>query len=219
MNRRAFLQRAAAASCAMVFPHVTEGQVADSPQLTPDQLEKQRRDWAQIAFKNHFAPPRFPAVSGMLQTGFFRDSIYYLLAPIGWTPDANETHYQPVEVPKYFVTDLASIPPLFYEYLTPTGTYAYAAVVHDYLYWTQDRSKDEADDILLMIMKEFSVRADKAWAIHKAVQDAGGSAWKQNAELKKSGEGRILKTLPTDPRTNWSDWRKDHAHFADSIRS
>src|ERR1700721_3049612 len=106
MNRRAFLQRAAATSCAMAFPHVTEGQVADSPQLTPDQIEKQRRDWAQIAFKNHLAPPRFPAVSGMLQTGFFRDSIYYLLAPIGWKPDANETHYQPVEVPEYFATDL-----------------------------------------------------------------------------------------------------------------
>ena len=130
--------------------------------------------------------------------------------------DPKEKQYQAVTVPQYFVTDLASIPPVFYEYLTPTGPYAYAAVIHDYLYWTQTRPKEEADDILLAIMKEFGVRADQAWSIHTAVAGAGGHAWKGNAELKASGEGRILKVLPTDPKTDWSDWRKDHAHFADS---
>lgn len=39
-----------------------------------------------------------------------------------------------VTVPKKFHTDFASVPRLFWVFFPPTGTYARAAVLHDYLY-------------------------------------------------------------------------------------
>ena len=49
-------------------------------------------------------------------------------------------------MPTGFVTDFASIPPIFYSVLRPDGEYAYAAVIHDYLYWTQTRPREDADE-------------------------------------------------------------------------
>lgn len=216
MIRREFLIKATTFGLSALASPLCRSQESLRSELPAAETEKKRRAWAQEAFKKPWPQCATCSVAFILETGFFRDSIYYLLGPIKWWSNGNEPHVAPVDVPTHFVTDLASIPWEFYEYLQPTGPHAYAAVVHDYLYWEQNRPKEQADDILLTIMKEFGVRADKAWAIHKAVQDFGMKAWRDNARLKASGEGRILAQLPTDPKTNWSDSRKDHRHFADS---
>lgn len=97
------------------------------------------------------------APGGMLRISRFREPIYFLTAPISWTPNPGQERYAAVTVPKGFVTDFASIPRPFWSALRPDGEYAYAAVVHDYLYWTQTRSREEADDILKMAMEDFDV--------------------------------------------------------------
>ena len=55
-----------------------------------------------------------------------------------------------IVVPKGFVTDFASIPqPLWSLGLTPDGQYSRAAVVHDYLYWSQGCTRAQSDRLLV----------------------------------------------------------------------
>jgi len=147
--------------------------------------------------------------------GRFADPMYFLLKPITWTPDQSQGEYKAVNVPTGFVTDLASVPRLFWSVLQPDGLYAYAAVVHDYLYWTQRASKDEADGIFRSTMEELGVGSLTIKTLFQAVHLAGQSAWDENARLKASGEKRILKAFPDDPRTQWETWKKDPAHFVE----
>ena len=48
-----------------------------------------------------------------------------------------------------FHTDFASIPRPLWVFLPRWGKYGNAAVIHDYLYWEQPRSRKDSDDILL----------------------------------------------------------------------
>lgn len=148
------------------------------------------------------------AVKGMLKLSRFWEPIYFLTAPISWKPNPDQKRYKAVIVPKGFVTDLASIPPIFFSALRPDGEYAYAAVVHDYLYWTQTRPRDEADDILNMAMQDFKVGTVKIGAIYTAVRLAGKTAWNGNTDKKTQGEKRILTQFPQDPLTRWEDWKQ-----------
>ena len=148
------------------------------------------------------------APGGMLRISRFREPIYFLTAPISWTPNPGQERYAAVTVPKGFVTDFASIPRPFWSALRPDGEYAYAAVVHDYLYWTQTRSREEADDILKMAMEDFDVGTVKVGAIYIAAHLAGKAAWNGNTQKKAQGEKRILAKFPQDPRVTWEDWKR-----------
>ncbi|WP_250530524.1 DUF1353 domain-containing protein, partial [Caballeronia sp. ATUFL_F1_KS4A] len=65
------------------------------------------------------------AVDEALKMGRFRDHYYYLTGPISWHPGANNDPGLPtVIVPTGFVTDLASIPRIFWSVLPPDGDYA-----------------------------------------------------------------------------------------------
>lgn len=154
------------------------------------------------------------AVGGMLKISRFWEPIYFLTAPISWKPNPGQERYKAVTVPKGFVTDLASIPSIFFSALRPDGEYAYAAVIHDYLYWTQTRSRDEADDILKLAMEDFMVGTVKISAIYVAVRLVGKAAWNDNADRKTEGEKRILTRFPQDPRTKWEDWKQRPGVFA-----
>ena len=148
------------------------------------------------------------APGGMLRISRFREPIYFLTAPISWTPHPGQERYAAVTVPKGFVTDFASIPRAFWSALRPDGEYAYAAVIHDYLYWTQTRSRDEADGIFKMAMEDFDVGTVTIETIYGAVRLGGKGAWNGNAKKKAQGEQRILKRFPQDPRTKWEDWKQ-----------
>jgi hypothetical protein len=106
------------------------------------------------------------STSGLLRMARFADPIYVLTDPIEWRPsNPPDQKYQPVTVPKYFVTDLASVPRFFWSWLRPDGLYAYAAVIHDYLYWTQAQSRENANEILKIVMEEFAVPKMELYAI------------------------------------------------------
>jgi hypothetical protein len=146
---------------------------------------------------------------GALRIARFKDPTYVLTKEIGWKPNSAEeaAKLKAVQVPKGFVTDFASIPRLFWSALRPDGDYAYAAVIHDYLYWTQETDRETADDIFRQAMIDFKIPSVTAWAIHKAVRLGGEKYWKQIPELKAKGEKRILKELPDDPLMTWAQWR------------
>ncbi|WP_316227166.1 MULTISPECIES: DUF1353 domain-containing protein [unclassified Bradyrhizobium] len=154
-------------------------------------------------------------LGGAMRVSRFRDPIYFLIAPISWTPNLNDAgKYQAVEVPTGFVTDFASIPPIFFSVLRADGEYAYAAVIHDYLYWTQMRTREEADEIIKLAMRDLKVDSVKLTAIYEAVRHFGGKAWNDNARLKSQGEKRILIKFPDDPTINWEEWKKQPGVFA-----
>lgn len=94
-------------------------------------------------------------------------------------------------VPIGFATDYASIPRALWSFLPPTGTYAAAAVVHDWLYWLQMTTRAEADEVFRQAMLVSCVGAAKRATIHRAVRLFGGSAWRANAAAKARGVRRI----------------------------
>lgn len=144
----------------------------------------------------------------------FREPMWALTKPIAWRPSSDNSTLKRVDVPSGFVTDFASIPKAFYSVLRPDGEYAYAAIIHDYLYWIQDRSREECDKIFKECMLEFKVAETTAQVIFRAVRTFGGAAWKANKDHRLSGEKRLLIKLPTDPRITWDDWKKDKTVFA-----
>jgi hypothetical protein len=97
---------------------------------------------------------------------------------------------------------------VFWSALRPDGEYGYAAILHDFLYWEQSVPRNTADDILRFAMDDFQVNTTIVELIHKAVRLGGGAAWEDNARLKATGEKRVLKRFPEDPRVRWTDWKK-----------
>jgi hypothetical protein len=152
--------------------------------------------------------------SGELVLGRFADPMWFLRAPIAWVPKMSQQSFKTFTAPVGFVTDLASIPAIFWSVLPPDGDYAYAAILHDYLYWTQIRPKDQADMILKLVMQDFGVTAWKVETIYEAVHKFGDSAWKQNASLKRGGQSRFLIKFPSDPTIRWRQWQASPGNFS-----
>jgi uncharacterized protein DUF1353 len=147
------------------------------------------------------------AVNKPLHVGRFADRMYFLIKEIGWEPNAGQQG-KAVQVDIGFVTDFASIPRVFWSILPPDGLYTYPAIIHDYLYWEQPVSRDNADLVLKYAMEDFKIDKATIEAVYRGVRFGGGSAWDENAKLKAAGEKRILKKWPEDPTIRWSDWKK-----------
>src|SRR5262249_36735163 len=116
-----------------------------------------------------------------------------------------------VTVPVGFVTDLASIPPALQSFIRQNGPYLLPAVVHDYLYWKQTCTRDQADRILLLAMIEHDVPAAQLFAIYQAVHFAGMFAWADNARSRAAG---LVRVLPPDRQrinanTLWPSYQQD----------
>ena len=169
---------------------------ADDNDLT---VEKWMENWMSIYKKS----------GGVLHLSRFSDPTYIVEQEITWEPDNDDSTLKPVTVPVGFVTDLASIPPIFFSTLRPDGKYTHPAIIHDYQYWMQDVTKEEADEIFRLGMKEFDTGTIKTFAIYQAVDKLGWIAWNNNAKRKEQGEKRILTKFPEDPKITWEEWRDD----------
>ena len=143
-------------------------------------------------------------LTGALYLSRFIDPIYFLTKPIEW--HANDGSQDPVAVPAGFVTDFASIPQVFWSALRPDGDYAQAAVVHDYLYWTQGRSRALSDAVFRSAMVDLEVSPAVVTTLFEAVHLFGAGAWAENARLKAAGERRVLKKYPQSP-VRWAAWK------------
>jgi hypothetical protein len=150
---------------------------------------------------------------------FHGGDFYYLRQPIYWKPDgADAERFQRVDVPAGFVTDLASVPSIFWTALPRDGAYLHAAIVHDYAYWTQSGTRDLADEIFRIGMGELEVPGWQVVAIYEALRApfvGGERAWSHNAALRAAGERRFLKRYPEDPRITWAAWKTQGDVFED----
>jgi hypothetical protein len=138
---------------------------------------------------------------------------YYITSKLEWR--SNDDPSFTVTVPTGFITDLASVPRIFWSLLPRTARYSYPAIIHDYLYWYQPYERAVADDILKVAMQDLAVPAPQVLAVYSAVRVAGEMAWSANSAARENGEHRILKTFPTDFKTTWSSWRERPDVFAD----
>ncbi len=140
---------------------------------------------------------------------------FWLHDPIGWEPNpGDDPQHLPVDVPKGFVTDLASTPWYLWSLLPNNGLYLHAAIIHDWLYWNQPRPRDEADNILWIDMTDLKVGYWTRQAIYQGAHLWGKCAWVANAALKNSGEKRQLKRFPDNAVVSWDEWKKDPANLA-----
>jgi hypothetical protein len=113
-------------------------------------------------------------------------------------------------VPAGFVTDYASIPRGFWSIAPKQDTYSEAAIVHDYLYWTQSCTRSQADNIFYIAMKEASVNPIRRWFIYRAVQVAGQASWNDNQVQVKAHLPRFVPTSAPKPtaKDSWPLYRK-----------
>ncbi len=117
-----------------------------------------------------------------------------------------------IVVPKGFVTDFASIPQALWSVgFSPHGEYSRAAVVHDYLYWSQGCTRAQSDRLLVIAMKESNVSSFDEFLVYQGVDKRGTGPWKANALERKAGLPRIVPEnylRPVDPNTKWPTYRK-----------
>lgn len=85
--------------------------------------------------------------------------------------------YNDITVPEGFETDLASIPYGFQWIIPKGGPMTVAAVVHNYLYRTREKSRKEADDIFLKILEELGVSFWKRFTMYLGVRSFGQAAY------------------------------------------
>lgn len=94
-----------------------------------------------------------------------------------------------ISVPAGFVTDLASVPRVFWTLLPPDGKYAKAAIIHDYLYDNALRTKKEADKIFLDGMTVLGVPKWKRTIMYWAVRLFGRGMYNRKTPANKAGVG------------------------------
>ncbi|OUS10242.1 hypothetical protein A9Q89_11480 [Gammaproteobacteria bacterium 53_120_T64] len=93
------------------------------------------------------------------------------------------------------------------------GQYLFAAIVHDYLYWNQICSKEEADEIFYLAMKESGVGGFTRLAFFQAVDKVGMSSWEENKQNKENGYIKIvpkthIDALDSNPSLKWPEYSK-----------
>jgi hypothetical protein len=114
-----------------------------------------------------------------------------------------------VIVPAGFVTDFASVPQFFWSVLSPHDRYSKAAIVHDYLYWTQACTREQADNLLDIAMTESNVSFWKQCSIYEGVHFRGERAWRQNRDDRLHKLPRIIPDKYRDfsGDTSWEAYR------------
>jgi len=94
------------------------------------------------------------------------------------------------------MTDFASIPRPLWIILPRWGKYGNAAVIHDYCYLEQSRSRLESDRIFRQAMGVVNVAKCTICVMYCAVRLWGWLAWAGSKGKKKKGIDRIAATMP-----------------------
>lgn len=120
-----------------------------------------------------------------------------------------------IRVPRGFVTDLASTPPEVWKWYPPFGKYLTASILHDYLYWRQACTQEQADKIFAQAMRDADVPAADQSRFYVALQAFGKKALLNNQAEKNEG---LIRVLPLEylntssrgrtPQATWKDLRK-----------
>lgn len=92
-----------------------------------------------------------------------------------------------IQVPKGFETDFASIPRIFWRILPKLDRHIRAAIVHDYLYYTNGVTRLEADAIFEAGMADLGTATWKRWVMYYAVRIGGFFAWRAHRKRERHG--------------------------------
>ncbi len=115
-----------------------------------------------------------------------------------------------ITVPAGFVTDFASVPWYARSVISVLGRHSIAAIVHDYLYWDQRCTRDQADALLAEAMAEYGSTQFQRSVVYYAVKYRASGAWDENTADRKNGLIRILtgvhRRIPLN--TEWEAYRK-----------
>lgn len=124
-------------------------------------------------------------------TGFRDGTLFATMFPYVWT--IGRTREQ-ITIPEGFVTDFASIPSDLQGLLRTQGSYSRAAVLHDFLYWSQQCTREQSDNLFLIAMIESGVPYLTRATIYRGVRAGGAIAWSANARERSAGLGRFVPT-------------------------
>ena len=116
--------------------------------------------------------------------------VFMVAHPLRYTPDDGQHE---IVIPVGFITDLASIPSFLWWWEAPhEGTMA-PAIVHDYLYWEQSCTKDEADAVMYLAMLEIGLGEFTTNRIYDGIRTPfAQSAWDNNKQARTGGETRFF---------------------------
>lgn len=137
----------------------------------------------------------------------FGDSYYATLSPVEWQSNSSGADLPRVQVPRGFVTEMGSVPRVFWSVLRPESYFVYASIVHDYLYWEQRTSREVADRIFREMLLELKTPPSQVDLLYSTTRAFGQSAWDANARAKQGGERRVVARLPEGSRMTWQEWR------------
>jgi len=84
-----------------------------------------------------------------------------------------------ITVPVGFITDFASSPFIVWSFIPKWGKYGKAAIIHDFLYQTKQRTRKEADDIFREAMGVLGVASFRVFLMYWGVRLFGWLAWKK----------------------------------------
>lgn len=96
--------------------------------------------------------------------------------PLVWEADG-----EIIVVPPGFQTDLASIPQVFHSFIPVNGRHRAPAILHDYLFTIQDRTRAETDKLFLDAMVSAGVPWPERWIMYLAVRVGGRRIWDRRA--------------------------------------
>lgn len=123
-----------------------------------------------------------------------------------------------IVVPIGFVSDLASIPKALWWWQSPHEATMAPAIIHDYLYWEQSCTKDEADAVMYLAMEELSIKGIAA--IYRGIRTPiAKAAWTRNMQARAKGETRFFtqkyaehaKAGSLDPKATWTSVQAEAA--------
>ena len=135
----------------------------------------------------------------------FRTELYTSIAPghNRWAlalPLVYETHAgELIIVPPDFITDLASIPWLARTIVPHNRGERMPAVVHDFLFVIQDRTRAEADGIMRQAMLDTEVGWYARSMIGAGLRLGSWLPWRRNARALGQDRGGFLRSYGLDP--------------------
>lgn len=104
-----------------------------------------------------------------------------VLSRFGYQPKNGET----IWVLPGFDTDLTSVPRLFWVLFPRDGAYRKAAVIHDWLYDSQEMSRYDADIMFCEIMEYQRINRTTRYTMFLMLRSFGWLAWNRHKKRKK----------------------------------
>ena len=154
-----------------------------------------------VATKAALNAPRLQLFQGDGTNFVLVDDLYYEIKKTKKT----------IRVPNGFVTDFASVPWYARSAISVLGRHSIPAIVHDYLYWEQRCTREQADAILADAMDEYNSSKWQQWLVFYSVHWRAGGAWEENKQDRAQGYVRVLKAAYKIPPLNmdWSSYREE----------